>query len=281
MEDVEALTRKVNAPYTIGTSLAINSSQTAAQIARIKEAGIEWVEVTCNSFQRNIPEAQWVSRAESIRKLLADAGLKIWSCHLPYSGTLDISVLDDAARQNNVEIQKQMIRLCGEKFHPQRLILHPSSEPIADGDRAKRLENARASIGELAPIAREIGAVLCIENLPRTCLGRVTSEMLYLTDPYPDVKVCFDTNHLLLESHDKYFADLGSRIGTIHVSDYDRVDERHALPGNGVIDWPAFHYRLRLSGYDGIFMYEVKSGAGTPAQLVDVYNKLIFNSHGM
>ena len=277
--DIDAYTQLIHTPYTLGTSIAINASQNAAQMQRIKDAGIEWVEVTCNSFQRGIPEAEWETRAENIRKLIADLGLKIWSCHLPYSGTLDISVLDDAARERNVEIQKRMIRLCGEKYHPQRLVLHPSSEPIAEGDRAKRLENARASIGELLPVAKEIGAVLCIENLPRTCLGRVTSEMKYLIEPYPEVMVCFDVNHLLIETHAKYFADLGERIGNVHISDYDRIDERHALPGDGVIDWPALHYMLRLSGYDGIFMHEVKSGKGTPAQIVERYNNVIFVDH--
>lgn len=277
--DIDAYIKLINTPYTLGTSLGINSSQTKAQMQRIKDAGIEWVEVTCNSFQRNIPEAEWETRAENIRKIIADLGLKVWSCHLPFSRTLDISVLDDAQRAKNVELQKRMIRLCGEKYHPKRLVLHPSSEPISDGDRAKRLENARASIGELLPVAKEIGAVLCIENLPRTCLGRVTSEMRYLIEPYPEVMVCFDVNHLLIETHEKYFAVLGDRIGNVHISDYDRIDERHALPGDGVIDWPALHYMLRLSGYDGIFMHEVKAGKGTPAQIVERYNTVIFKNY--
>lgn len=277
--DIDAYFKLINTPYTLGTSLAINSSQNKAQMQRIKDAGIEWVEVTCNSFQRNIPEAEWETRAENIRKIISDLGLKVWSCHLPYSGTLDISVLDDAQRAKNVELQKRMIRLCGEKYHPKRLVLHPSSEPISDADRARRLANARASIGELLPVAKEIGAVLCIENLPRTCLGRVTSEMRYLIEPYPEVMVCFDVNHLLIETHEKYFADLGDRIGNVHISDYDRVDERHALPGDGVIDWPALHYMLRLSGYDGIFMHEVKAGKGTPAQIVERYNSVIFKNY--
>ena len=276
ISDVNAYSGEMNTPYTIGTSLGINSSQTAAKIKLIKDAGIEWVEVTCNSFQRNIPESEWETRAENIRKILADLGLKIWSCHLPFSGTLDISVLDDDARRANIELQKRMIRLCGEKYHPQRLVLHPSSEPITEAERPRRLENARAAIGELAPVAKEIGAVLCIENLPRTCLGRVVSEMEYLIEPYPDVMVCFDTNHLLQETHQHYFEVLGSRIGTIHVSDYDRTDERHWLPGKGVIDWPAFHWMLRLSGYDGIFMYEVKSSAGTAAEVAKSYRNVIF-----
>ncbi len=276
VEDLAAYSALINTPYTLGTSLAINSSQTDANMARIPAAGIWWVEVTCNSFWRNIPEAEWEWRARNIRKLIGDYGLKVWSCHLPYSGTMDISVLDDAKRAANVELFKRMIRLCGELYKPQRLVLHPSSEPIGDAERPQRLANAKASIRELAPVAKEIGAVLCVENLPRTCLGRVTAEMKELIADTPDVMVTFDVNHLLIESHEKYFDELGDRIGNVHMSDYDRVDERHALPGNGVIDWPFVHWRLRLSGYNGIFMHEVKAAAGKPADLPKRYNELIF-----
>ena len=175
-----------------------------------------------------------------------------------------------------MELFKRMIRLCGELYAPQRLVLHPSSEPIGDAERPQRLANARASIRELAPVAKEIGAVLCVENLPRTCLGRVTAEMKELIADTPDVMVTFDVNHLLIESHEQYFDALGDRIGNVHMSDYDRVDERHALPGNGVIDWPYVHWRLRMSGYNGIFMHEVKASAGKPADLPKRYNELIF-----
>ena len=276
VEDLAAYSALINTPYTLGTSLAINSSQTDANMARIPAAGIWWVAVTCNSFWRNIPEAEWDWRARDIQKRIRDYGLHVWSCHLPYSGTMDISVLDDAKRAANVELFKRMIRLCGELYAPQRLVLHPSSEPIGDAERPQRLANARASIRELAPVAKEIGAVLCVENLPRTCLGRVTAEMKELIADTPDVMVTFDVNHLLIESHEQYFDALGDRIGNVHMSDYDRVDERHALPGNGVIDWPYVHWRLRMSGYNGIFMHEVKASAGKPADLPKRYNELVF-----
>ena len=276
IDDVDDFTKEMNRPYTIGTSLAINPKQDLPNIRRIKDAGIEWIEVTCNSFQRNKPENEWEQRAEDIRIIVENLGLNVWSCHLPFSKTLDISLTDPEARKQSVEIQKRMIRLCGEKFHPKRLVLHPSSEPIADSERKARLDCARESIAELLPLAKEIGAGLCIENLPRTCLGRITQDMKYIIEPFPELMVCFDTNHLLVESHEKFFRELGDRIGTVHVSDYDRIDERHDLPGKGVIDWPAFHYMLRQCGYDGIFMYEVKSANGTPADLVQSYKNTIF-----
>lgn len=276
VEDLAAYSTLVNTPYTLGTSLAINSSQNAANFSLLPAAGLWWVEVTCNTFWRNHPESEWETRAKNIQQLVKDYGLKAWSCHLPFSGTLDISVLDDAKRADNVALIKRMIRLCGELYQPQRLVLHPSSEPIADADRPRRLANAKASIKEIAPVAAEIGAVLCIENLPRTCLGRVSAEMKELIADTPEVMVTFDVNHLLLETHKEFFDALGDRIAHVHISDYDRVDERHVLPGDGVIDWPYIHWRLRLSGYNGIFMHEVKAAAGKAADLPQRYNDVIF-----
>ena len=164
-----------------------------------------------------------------------------------------------------------MIRLASI-FGPQRLVLHPSSEPIADEEREIRLQNSANSIGRLALSAKEIGAVLCIENLPRTCLGRDSGELMRLIADYPEVMVCFDSNHLLKEEHAHFFEAVGNRIGTIHASDYDRKDERH----EGVIDWPDFLRRLQASGYKGVFMHEVRAGVNaTPENVVKAYKEVI------
>jgi sugar phosphate isomerase/epimerase len=85
--------------------------------------------------------------------------------------------------------------------------------------------------------------------------------------------VCFDSNHLLIEDHNLFFQNVGHRIGTTHASDYDKVDERHWMPGLGVIDWPSFLINLMHFGYDGVFMTEVKTG--TAAEVVNAYKNVI------
>ena len=191
---------------------------------------------------------------------------------------INISVADPALREQNVALMERMIRLASI-FGPQRLVLHPISEPIADEEREIRLQNSANSIGRLALSAKESGAVLCIENLPRTCLGRDSGELMRLIADYPEVMVCFDSNHLLKEEHAHFFEAVGNRIGTIHASDYDRKDERHWLPGEGVIDWPDFLRRLQASGYKGVFMHEVRAGeTATPENIVKTYNEVILGN---
>jgi sugar phosphate isomerase/epimerase len=251
----------IYAQYELGTSSWIKSAAKAADFISMIKSGITYLEVDMDDFYYGVPENELYSRAYAYKAEIDRAGMKVWSCHLPFSEKLDISVADPELREQNLELLERMIRLCSI-FQPKRLVLHASSEPIADSLRPERLQCSRNSIGRLALAAKEIGAVLCVENLPRTCLGRDSKELLWLIEPYPDVMVCFDSNHLLTESHADFFRDCSGRIGTVHVSDYDGIDERHWIPGHkgGVINWKEFLRMLRKSGYEGVFMFEVAPG---------------------
>jgi sugar phosphate isomerase/epimerase len=61
---------------------------------------------------------------------------------------------------------------------------------------------------------------------------------------------------------------LGDRLVTLHLSDYDGVDEKHELPGRGVVDWKEFMQALRDIDYSGPFNYESKADGNNPAERV-------------
>jgi sugar phosphate isomerase/epimerase len=245
-------------------------------MAEIKAAGIDYIEVTMNNFVRKQPENEVYIKAYQALKDIREAGLKVWSVHLPYSSTWDVSIIDPKKREAAVVFFEEMIRLAGI-FEPECLVLHPGADNIKNANtRADRLKCARNSIGRLALVAKEIGAVLCVEDLPRTCPGRTADEIDYLTADIPNVKICFDTNHLLIDTHEEFFHKVGDRIGTIHVSDYDRIDEKHWLPlsGRGVVDWPAFCRNLKACGYKGVFMFESRGDGVTAEDVVRVYEQM-------
>ena len=89
----------------------------------------------------------------------------------------------------------------------------------------------------------------------------------------------FDVNHLLWESHADFIANAGSRIITTHISDYDFVDERHFVPGDGKIDWKDFYARMEAAGYQGPYLFELGesiSGRVMPvAELVSRFKTVI------
>ena len=245
------------------------------KLAQIKAAGIDHVEVVFNYFWRNAPENECYTRAYRVKALLEEAGLKVWSCHLPFSRQLDISVPDPALREENVLLMERMIRLASI-FGPQRLVLHPSSEPIADEEREIRLQNSANSIGRLALSAKEIGAVLCIENLPRTCLGRDSGRVCGSSPTTPKSwsasirTICFRRS-MRTSSRPSATPHRRSTLRTTTAR-----TRRHWLPGEGVIDWPDFLRRLQASGYKGVFMHEVRAGVNaTPENVVKAYKEVI------
>ena len=84
----------VRAEYPVGVSLGMIKTPNPEKLAQIKAAGIDHVEVVFNYFWRNAPENECYTRAYRVKAMLDEAGLEVWSCHLPFSRTLDILVLD-------------------------------------------------------------------------------------------------------------------------------------------------------------------------------------------
>lgn len=240
---------------SIGTTTALWQNPTAVNMAGAKENGFEYIEVAINQFYRNVPPEEVKPRIYKFKESIDSAGVKVWSVHLPFSKTLDISVLDDSLRQKNVEFMSGIIELC-VIFKPEKLVLHPSSEPIENNQREQRIVNSIQSINYLRPYADKIGAQLCIENLPRTCLGNTPDELLRIVSDFPEVGICFDTNHYLTGSPFQFIEKVGNRISTVHVSDYDGINEGHWIPGQGVIDWGKMLNDLKENGYEGVFMFE-------------------------
>ena len=149
----------------MGKSMGRWTSFSLESMRENKAEGLDFIEVTMNDVIGKNPEGVY-ERACLLMAEIQESGLKVWSVHMPYSNTLDISVIDDEKRGENVQYLKEMMRVAGV-FHPRRIVLHPSSEPIALNERGQRLRNSHKAIGELAAVAKEIGSILCVENLCR------------------------------------------------------------------------------------------------------------------
>jgi len=218
-----------------------------------KACGIEGIEISLpwQEYETiNLPQ---------IVQNAAEAGITVCSLHLPFSREISIATLNEEHRAAAIAQQRRLIaEASANGIH--RFVLHPSSEPIADEDRARCMQLAKEALAELAEWAAQHESVICVENLPRTCLGHTADEMLELLSADDRLRVCFDVNHLLTSNgstHAECVQKLGSKIVTLHLSDYDFIDERHFLPGNGLINWNEVITLLEEADYNGPFMYEV------------------------
>ncbi len=244
------------------TALSVDDFSTE-HFDKLKACGIEAIEVSCRDSQ--YPLIPWPKVVQAAK----EREIALWSFHLPFSPFCmnDISSTDAFVRKTTIDYMKLLIDRAAGYAGIRIMVIHASGEPISDAERPKRMEGALAGLAELCDFAATYGATLAVEDLPRTCLGRSAEEMACLLSADERLRICFDTNHLLGgQKPQDFIRALGSKIVTLHVSDYDGLDEKHWLPGEGVIDWPAVMDALDDVGYTGPILYEV--GYETPKTIV-------------
>lgn len=214
-----------------------------------------------------------ISTAYDQYQALDYPALKAWSAaycitlhsfHLPFGPFEELDISRPELQEQSIAYLSSLIAKAAD-IGIRLFVVHPSGEPIAEADRPARLRCAKDSLARLADFAAGYGAVIAVENLPRTCLGRDSADILELVSAHPALKVCFDTNHLLEEDSTDFIRKTGKFLVSTHVSDYDFRNERHWLPGEGKLDWKTLYAALEVSEYTGPWLYEL--GFAAPASI--------------
>ena len=208
-------------------------------------------------------EVNW----DDVLRLSKDSGVKLWSFHIPFYPfeEVDITSADPAVRKMTTDMCEKYFNYC-EKLGIRIAVIHPSAEPNEDNARPELLKTGADTLAFLAETADKYGVTIAVEDLPRTCMGNCSEDIKKLISLNDKLRVCFDTNHLLIEKNSDFVKALGGKIVTLHVSDYDFLNERHWLPYEGKTDWVELVTLLEQSGYSGPFMYEI--GLKTPETII-------------
>ena len=252
------MTNRKNWPLALSVG---PSEVNEASFAAMAAAGITQAELSSGNIAPFYEALDFPRRAGQTVKLARDNGVLVTSVHLPFLPfeDLDPASFDPAVRRYAVEKQTELLRAAAGAGIP-LAVIHPSAEPYPESERSARLEAALDTVGRISLAAAEYGVTLCIENLPRTCLCRTSDEMLFFLRALPGLRAVFDTNHSLKEDNAHFIRAVNQKIVTLHVSDYDLIDEKHWLPLEGKNDWPAILSALEEVGYGGRFLYELRSG---------------------
>lgn len=240
-----------------GSSLCFCRKLDAEALHTLKSVGIDAAELSFN-FDYYMNKLDFPRNWQKFADMARDEGVELWSIHLPFSRSLDISSMKDEFRAITLYTNRTLIEAAG-KAGVKVAVLHPSSEPIDDETRPERLRRSREAIIELRKACDAAGMRLAVENLPRTCLCNRAAEMIELVSG-TGAGVVFDTNHSLIDENVSFLhslIDAGLEILTLHISDYDFVDERHRLPGDGLNNWAGILAELERCHYSGPLMYEV------------------------
>lgn len=217
-----------------------------------RDAGIRTMEISnCSAGYDDIDFA-------TVKRLADEYGITLWSFHLPFKIHNGIShdISNPELCREAIEDHKRHIRI-GTEIGIKNFVLHPSGTRIPECERAGRIATCKAGLAELVEYAAQYGAVIALENMTHDCLGNTIDEFEDLVRSHPAIRVCFDINHLLHESHAEFIRRLRDRIITTHVSDCDLEIEQHKLPGEGKINFAEVISAFREVGYSGPWVYEV------------------------
>lgn len=231
---------------------------------------------TVSTFEWS-PWCFWTDYDGEIRtefiKMIQRTGKRVISYHVPFKKVDDIADPDETVRLRAMSRLRTHIHEAS-RLNSELLIIHPSTEPIDQSKRDVYIAQLRKSMLEIEGELKLNNMKIALEFLPRLCMGNTLDDMEKMLDGMSDrFGVCLDVNHIM-DQYPKIPAiirALGSKLFTLHICDYDGVDEKHWMPFRGVIDFKAMLEALDEIGYTGPFNYETgRANAEAPECLAAI-----------
>lgn len=255
-----------------GTNLNKNFEH---QIKKLKKLGFDSIDLDITGCWRQDVFEKRIYEFGSYMQVLKENDMFLNGIHVPFGGYLDISSRNEELRQSSLALAVKIFDAL-DKYNPNCYIFHSSNEPITDEERPKLLDKL---VDSLKYLRSKTSTMICIENLPRSCLLNTAKEVKELISRVENINVCLDANHFLQEKTEDAILEIGNVIGTLHISDHDYIDEKHWLPYQGLIAWQQVISSLDKIGYNGVFTYEVSANYDYEQikdnfdQIFDTYNK--------
>lgn len=207
----------------------------------------------------------------------ASAGIAISQMHMPYPVYVPGGKKELNDYLWNVVAPKSM-QICCFLGCPY-IVVHGFKLSRNLGSEAAEWEQTERLLNSLAPLAKEMGLTICIENLYNMigghvvegpcCDARKAAERIDSFNERYHAEVlgfCFDTGHANLVGIDfeRFITRLGHRLKVLHIHDNDGVGDLHQIPftftrtreNTASTDWDGFIRGLRKIKYDGVLSFE-------------------------
>lgn len=257
--------------HKIGFSIGVNALN-KKKLQQISDAGIDCIEtgltayINKDSLTFTLPDDEIIRRMRTVRQAATEAGVEIWSIHMPYGKEIDISFVEEERRAKVIAFHRQVLKYVSI-LRPKVILFHPSYY-LGLNEREMRIQQLVKSVAELNVSVKSIKAMMVVENMlgpallvakgnQERPLLRTVEESSAIFKMLPkDVYAAVDLNHIA--QPEQLLLALGDRVRTLHVADGDGKAERHYFPcdGKGQNDWKAIFRALETIKYKGPFLYE-------------------------
>lgn len=269
----------------VQTRNIVDDADPARGFAMIAQAGFSCVDFSLNEYLRNTDLYalklntffdKTVSELQEFfsphKQAAKDAGISITQLHMPYPVFVPY-----AAEAMNAYLAQRMapksLEICAFLECP-HIVVHGFKLADQLGSEATEWEATERFLAELAPIARDFGITLCVENLYSWREGPCSDakKAVDRIDRFNDnagaevLGFCFDTGHanMLGLDFENFITTLGNRLKVLHVHDNDGWDDLHQIPytftrsreNMASTDWEGFIRGLRNIAYKGVINFE-------------------------
>lgn len=286
----------------VQTKNVVNDNHPEEGFSALKKAGFTCADFSLNSYLMNTSlyqlelntffdqSIQELENFFSPHRLGADAaGIRINQMHMPYPVYVPMAnkELNDYLWQ---EVAPKSMMVCAF-FNCQYIVIHGCKLARYLGAEEEEWKRTEWFIEAMAPLARELGITICIENLYDSIGGHLVE------GPCCDVKkaveridrinekyqaevlgFCFDTGHANLVGIDfeSFITGLGDRLKVLHVHDNDGVADLHQIPFTfaknrenlSSTDWEGFIRGMRKIKFNKVLSFETAPAISTFPELM-------------
>ena len=270
--------------YYPGISIGVNMENFEQYLQQIAEAGFKYIEISIahKSGLAEMSDEDVVAMMTTKRNQAAANGLTVWSIHLPFEDKVWTNIGgEESIRRQSIENIMRVLTLCNKAIPEcKNYVLHASKGTLTP--RSESVAQARKSLAEMLPVAKQMGVRLCVENLVGSLCPTI-EEMGATIDGVENAWVTYDIGHANCVGEDviEFLKWIGPRLGTVHMHDTmfaTRVDD-HRIVGQGNVERWGEVYKTLLEDnrYRGVFMFEL--GGNDPKEVMATYYDIILKKY--
>lgn len=274
----------------VQTKNVINDSCPEEGFAMLKRAGFSCADFSLNSYLLNTSlyrselntffdlSVQELEHFFALHKRGAEAaGITINQMHMPYP-----IYVPKADCEINEYLWKQVapksMAVCAF-FDCPYIVIHGFKLAHFLGSEELEWKETAAFIDSIAPLAKEMGITICIENLydgvgghlmegPCCNAKKAGQRIDFFNEKYGAevLGFCFDTGHANIVGIDfeSFITTLGDRLKVLHIHDNDGISDLHQIPFTftktrenlSSTDWDGFIRGLRNIQFDNVLSFE-------------------------
>lgn len=274
----------------VQTKSVVKDEHPAEGFALLKDCGFAHADFSLNGYLLNTDLNQnslnkffdkSVAELEEFfapqKQAAKENGIMINQMHMPYP----IYVPRGTKELNDylwTQVAPKSMELCAFMECPY-IVIHGFKLARYLGSEEAEWEKTEAFIDSIAPMAKEQGITICIENLYEGMGGhlvegpccnafKAAARIDRINEKYGAevLGFCFDTGHANLVGLDmeSFLTTLGSRLKVLHIHDNDGISDLHQIPftfaktreNKSSTDWDGFIRGLRAIHFDGVLSFE-------------------------